>query len=936
MPSLPHRSPADESPLKLSEVKEQLEACLSNVQRLGSFAVSGSPRQCANPGVFVNGVGSIGLPLSDRDARALVEASHEAPFGKGSETIVDVNVRKTWELNADAFELQNPAWPAELATMLQDVLQRMGIPKLGVKAELYKMLLYEEGAMFKPHQDSEKAPGMFATLVVCLPSKHEGGNVRLSHAGKHMIFQTAETSAFDCNYMAWFSDVVHEVLPVTSGRRLVLTYNIINTLGVHASASDIVKSSTRLRNIFLSWQHLYDNKKDRESSMLVYQLEHQYTQVSLHFHALKGADKQIVSTLKQTCSELGFHIYLAILERVVLGDTGEHEDGDYGYYGGYDDEPLDNFHEIVDVIEEDVKLLQVVDLAENVVANDMDVHDDNVITRGHYSDEDPQEEDYSGFTGNEGVTATHFYRHTAVVVVPRGARVSFLLDREIDSISQEARNQMDLIAKGLLHEISSENQENSSSDNSWEEFLQICDVVARNNDPSRRSNRYGLPSTAPFSSQVVEQLLRFSVQKAHLSSFMAVLLVDSTGLPFSIYSIIGEAIGVFGLEPLKPQLHLFLERMPTFSERFQAIEKIAKNRASSTEVQSWYTDQLGVTLSSADFTAPEDVDWLIIAAQDDETILSSHILSAVKKMSDKSLMLTFLVALAKRLGSISQTSKAAITDAIKDTLPTIIEQLGLQFSSNARDSYSGKRQKIGEVGHVVPEVQYHISRRHIADLLFISFSLGLEAVMDQMIAKIAEQAASVPAEILPRDFVPFLEVILDAFASQKGIYSNPHFQFLFQQLLGNYVNRYVEKEPMPPTDWSRPRRGCGCKDCKELNRFLTNPAMATCPFSMAEHRRTHLERQLDPSEYQMKTERYGSPYTLVVTKTNGGYQKVHQKWVQRRTHAQKTVMALGSDALKTLLGDLYESIIDCRGVASLNVTRVSTVDGGQADVILLD
>lgn len=33
-----------------------------------------------------------------------------------------------------------------------------------VKVELYKLLIYEEGAFFLPHQDSEKADGMVCDL----------------------------------------------------------------------------------------------------------------------------------------------------------------------------------------------------------------------------------------------------------------------------------------------------------------------------------------------------------------------------------------------------------------------------------------------------------------------------------------------------------------------------------------------------------------------------------------------------------------------------------------------------------------------------------------------------------------------------------------------------------------------------------------------------
>lgn len=63
-----------------------------------------------------------------------------------------------------------------------------------VYAELYKLLLYEEGAFFMPHQDSEKAPGMFGTLIICLPSAHQGGELVLEHGRDKITFETSPTS----------------------------------------------------------------------------------------------------------------------------------------------------------------------------------------------------------------------------------------------------------------------------------------------------------------------------------------------------------------------------------------------------------------------------------------------------------------------------------------------------------------------------------------------------------------------------------------------------------------------------------------------------------------------------------------------------------------------------------------------------------------------
>lgn len=127
-----------------------------------------------NPGIKIKSVDKIGLPLSPRDIDAVKQASHRAPFGKGTKTIVDESVRKTWQVDAADLVCSNPKWDSWAKDdLLPKCCDALGVPALTkpyVRAELYKMLLYEEGAHFKPHKDTEKAPGMFAILAICLPT----------------------------------------------------------------------------------------------------------------------------------------------------------------------------------------------------------------------------------------------------------------------------------------------------------------------------------------------------------------------------------------------------------------------------------------------------------------------------------------------------------------------------------------------------------------------------------------------------------------------------------------------------------------------------------------------------------------------------------------------------------------------------------------------
>lgn len=67
---------------------------------------------------------------------------------------------------------------------------------------------------------------MFATLVVMLPSEFQGGELVVRHKGKEIVFDFAESSAFEFHYLVFYADCEHEIKPVTRGYRLCLVYNL--------------------------------------------------------------------------------------------------------------------------------------------------------------------------------------------------------------------------------------------------------------------------------------------------------------------------------------------------------------------------------------------------------------------------------------------------------------------------------------------------------------------------------------------------------------------------------------------------------------------------------------------------------------------------------------------------------------------------------------
>lgn len=132
-------------------IKKELAEALDCVQPAGTFASQGE-LPFADPQIKVNEVGTICLPLQESQARQLMEQAHQAPYGKGNETLVDTAVRNTLELNPDQFELVNPDWDNYVRQVCASVARDLGVDA-PVSAELYKMLIYEKGGMFKPHTE---------------------------------------------------------------------------------------------------------------------------------------------------------------------------------------------------------------------------------------------------------------------------------------------------------------------------------------------------------------------------------------------------------------------------------------------------------------------------------------------------------------------------------------------------------------------------------------------------------------------------------------------------------------------------------------------------------------------------------------------------------------------------------------------------------------
>ena len=139
---------------------------------------------------------------------------------------------------------------------------------------------------------------MFGSLVVCLPTQFSGGALAARYGDQVVIFDWSSLPDDPLSEVCWaayFSDVEHEILPVTSGHCLTLTYNLYAIQErLHSVPSGSPFYSCLQRAI--STPHFM-----RDGGCLVFDCEHLYAYTSLNekeqlSHVLKGADYLIFST----------------------------------------------------------------------------------------------------------------------------------------------------------------------------------------------------------------------------------------------------------------------------------------------------------------------------------------------------------------------------------------------------------------------------------------------------------------------------------------------------------------------------------------------------------------------------------------------------------------------------------------------------------------
>jgi hypothetical protein len=396
----------------MKDFKKELAQTLDKVTTSGTFFSTGVNDFCFAK-MSVKKLDEIAFPLNKIQIQALISVAHKAPFGKGSETVLDTNVRNCWEIDASQISFEGNNWTNLIDTTIPKIKQDLGIENKEIAAHLYKMLIYEEGDFFLPHKDSEKEKGMFGTLIIGLPSKHSGGEVVLSFDGKEHSISFAENCSNDkFPYIAFYADCQHEIKPTTSGYRVCLVYNLIDL-----QVESTIKLTSLLPEID-AIEKLFQNQAEITDMPYVYLLGHQYTPTNFSLAQLKLKDRPVAEVLLKASEKAGYYAKLALVTSYQAGSL--EMDYNYGnrrnYYNRYDEEgdiDVDSaemgevYDEYISIEHWDSSKLPSIDV-NNVETEDL-------ICNFEINDGDPIEKVAEGYTGNAGMEMMFWYHYGAVV-----------------------------------------------------------------------------------------------------------------------------------------------------------------------------------------------------------------------------------------------------------------------------------------------------------------------------------------------------------------------------------------------------------------------------------------------------------------------------------------------------------------------------------------
>lgn len=188
----------------------------------------------------------------------------------------------------------------------------------------------------------------------------------------------------------------------------MLKYNLINS-SLHLPGTwplEFVAEQEELEQILLSWKDLIRKEHSQCPNLLVYMLDHLYTEPNLSSSSLKGGDRLIGSCLSELCEQYGFSFYFGRAKKVIEGRCEE---------AANENDP--DVHQITVIHNERLALKSISDATGKKLLDRAPLKRSQLINENTFTAGPIRQEDFSPST-HRGFEATQVYRGSVSYTCP--------------------------------------------------------------------------------------------------------------------------------------------------------------------------------------------------------------------------------------------------------------------------------------------------------------------------------------------------------------------------------------------------------------------------------------------------------------------------------------------------------------------------------------
>ena len=127
------------------------------------------------PLIDVDGVGRIAFPVLPVQAERLVAIAEAAPYGRSEETVVDREVRRTWQVDSSRVQIGGRHWEKTLGELLDAVALGLGVSG-PIEADFYKLLVYDAGSFSSTTGTPRRSTACSRRWCWCCPRPMQAAN----------------------------------------------------------------------------------------------------------------------------------------------------------------------------------------------------------------------------------------------------------------------------------------------------------------------------------------------------------------------------------------------------------------------------------------------------------------------------------------------------------------------------------------------------------------------------------------------------------------------------------------------------------------------------------------------------------------------------------------------------------------------------------------